>query len=335
MRKLILKISGVYKPTPTSNMDADSISDIVCMLCGNGYDSNVLLLCDGCNKGFHTYCLNLPAIPVGNWYCPGCRRNHPKPSEDSSSVVIQIKSDLPLYVVFIYERVSSKGQNDPEHGRVGMSTQNNVLLRYALERGLVVRGTAQEVCSARDPNRLTQLKSICKMLKRGECVLVHSVSRFSRNLAQGREMLEAIHNAGGWVYSVTDDVSSYDERFLTLLQSAQYESDQLSQKMRDAYERIRQHGGVIGQPPFGWGTFRDEHGIRHLQVDPDEQHVLVKLRDIYDRVQNATQTAALLNDIDTLRRGKPWTKNQIVKSLGSLANNSFSHDLRKALEECC
>ena len=314
----------------------ESYTDTVCVLCGNGDDANVLLLCDGCDKGFHTYCLNLPAIPVGSWYCPGCRRNQPSTnnSNNSNNNVAVSGARPAIRVVFIYERVSSKGQHAPEYGRVGMNTQNNALLRYALENGLVVRGTAQEVYSARDPSKLTQLNRICRMIKRDECVLIYSVSRFSRNLVRGREMLEAIHKAGGWVYAVTDNVSSFDNRFLILLESAQHESDQQSQKMKDAYERIRQHGGHIGPAPFGQTTFRDEQGIRRLQVDPGEQHILVKLREMHDRAKDATQTAALLNETSMLRRGKPWTKNQVVKSLGSLTNNSFSRDLRKALNEC-
>ncbi|KKM18238.1 hypothetical protein LCGC14_1667740, partial [marine sediment metagenome] len=248
----------------------------------------------------------------------------------------------PGLVIFFYERVSSKGQDEPQYGRVGMDTQNNVLLEFALKHGLIVRGTAREVHSARDPSQLTQLRSICRSLKKGQCVVIYSVSRFSRNLKQGREMVEAIHEAGGWVYSVTDHVSSYEERFLLLLQEAQAESDRLSKKIHDAYDRIRRHGGHIGPPPYGWTTYHDESGIRRLITDSEEQRVLVKLRQMYDRTDDcdssarcalARQTAALLNDAGLLRRGKPWTRNQVIKSLGSLANNTFSKDLRGALGE--
>jgi DNA invertase Pin-like site-specific DNA recombinase len=237
--------------------------------------------------------------------------------------------------VFLYERVSSKGQNEPEYGRVGMDTQNNTLLKFSLENGLVVRGTVREVHSARDPSKLTQLQNICSMIKEGECVVVYSISRFSRNLAQGREMVEVIHKAGGWVWSVTDHTSSYEERFLHLLQEAQAESDRLSQKVRDAYDRIRRHGGHIGPAPFGWTPYHDDDGIRRLMIDPQEQQVLVKLRQIYDRSHDANQTAALLNEagVGYSRRGKTWNATQVVRCLGSLANNTFSKDLRNALGE--
>ena len=39
-----------------------------------------MLLCDGCDQGFHTYCLRprLFTVPSGDWYCPDCKeKNEP------------------------------------------------------------------------------------------------------------------------------------------------------------------------------------------------------------------------------------------------------------------
>ena len=32
------------------------------------------MLCDGCDKGYHIYCLEPPlqSIPAGDWFCPEC-----------------------------------------------------------------------------------------------------------------------------------------------------------------------------------------------------------------------------------------------------------------------
>mmetsp|Transcript_5207 Transcript_5207/g.10623 ORF Transcript_5207/g.10623 Transcript_5207/m.10623 type:complete len:241 (+) Transcript_5207:272-994(+) len=47
--------------------------DLVCSICHNGDDADVMLLCDGCDAGFHTYCLHMDRIPVDDWYCKRCR----------------------------------------------------------------------------------------------------------------------------------------------------------------------------------------------------------------------------------------------------------------------
>lgn len=32
-----------------------------------------MLFCDHCDRGFHTFCVGLEAIPNGRWECPSCR----------------------------------------------------------------------------------------------------------------------------------------------------------------------------------------------------------------------------------------------------------------------
>ncbi|KAK9709113.1 hypothetical protein K7432_018632 [Basidiobolus ranarum] len=47
---------------------------VVCEICNNGDDEGAMLLCDGCNRGFHIYCLRPPlkSIPTTDWFCPRC-----------------------------------------------------------------------------------------------------------------------------------------------------------------------------------------------------------------------------------------------------------------------
>ncbi|CAH1991650.1 unnamed protein product [Acanthoscelides obtectus] len=45
-----------------------------CEICGSRDNEDRMLLCDGCDQGFHMYCLDPPLdnVPEGAWYCPGC-----------------------------------------------------------------------------------------------------------------------------------------------------------------------------------------------------------------------------------------------------------------------
>eukprot|EP00092_Neocalanus_flemingeri_P068100 GFUD01083168.1.p1 GENE.GFUD01083168.1~~GFUD01083168.1.p1 ORF type:complete len:2042 (+),score=445.04 GFUD01083168.1:252-6377(+) len=51
-----------------------SIMKASCQFCHGGDNENALLLCDGCDKGYHTYCFKPPItiIPEGDWYCYEC-----------------------------------------------------------------------------------------------------------------------------------------------------------------------------------------------------------------------------------------------------------------------
>ncbi|XP_033314286.1 bromodomain adjacent to zinc finger domain protein 1A isoform X4 [Bombus bifarius] len=46
-----------------------------CRICRRRRDGDKMLLCDGCNKGHHLYCLQpkLNSVPDGDWYCKVCK----------------------------------------------------------------------------------------------------------------------------------------------------------------------------------------------------------------------------------------------------------------------
>ena len=44
---------------------------VLCQICGSKRGAPRMLLCDICNKGFHTFCIEvpLPGVPLGKWQC--------------------------------------------------------------------------------------------------------------------------------------------------------------------------------------------------------------------------------------------------------------------------
>lgn len=53
---------------------ADPLARYVCRVCSRGDAESAMLLCDGCDDSYHTFCLlpPLPEVPPGDWRCPVC-----------------------------------------------------------------------------------------------------------------------------------------------------------------------------------------------------------------------------------------------------------------------
>ncbi|KAK4470209.1 hypothetical protein MN116_005785, partial [Schistosoma mekongi] len=51
-----------------------SIMKVLCQICRRDNNEECLLLCDGCDRGYHTYCFRpqLSNIPTGDWFCYDC-----------------------------------------------------------------------------------------------------------------------------------------------------------------------------------------------------------------------------------------------------------------------
>ncbi|XP_066525550.1 bromodomain adjacent to zinc finger domain protein 1A isoform X2 [Hoplias malabaricus] len=70
---------------------AKSILNARCKVCRKKGDGENMLLCDGCDRGHHIYCVRpkLKAVPTEDWFCPECRpkqRSHRINSRQRSSI---------------------------------------------------------------------------------------------------------------------------------------------------------------------------------------------------------------------------------------------------------
>lgn len=258
-------------------VENNELDNTVCMLCNNGENDHVLLLCDECDRGFHTYCINMNRVPEGTWYCPGC--THQRNEQEAQ----QKKQKYNGIRAHIYERVSSRGQDQPEYGRVGAKVQNNALLEFCINNDITPLTTTTEIGSAYKVGKTPKLNALISKVKKGEPILVYSVSRFSRNIEEANKMLSKIHNKWSYVWSITEGIKSHEVDFKEYIKSSENESKMLSNRIIDSHKRIKALGGFTGRKkPFGYSIYKDDNGVRRLKEHVLEQEVIKCIKDIYN-----------------------------------------------------
>jgi DNA invertase Pin-like site-specific DNA recombinase len=76
-----------------------------------------------------------------------------------------------------------------------------------------------------------------------DILIVHSICRFSRNMAGGLKILEKLENKCLKIYSVDDNIG-YDNihdkfRFRNIMNCAELETDKISHRVKQSYEKKR------------------------------------------------------------------------------------------------
>lgn len=76
-----------YSTLETSIDLSKSALNARCFSCRKSSNDDQLLICDGCNKGQHLYCVvpKLLKVPDGDWYCDNCKPEEIRPKKQRNN----------------------------------------------------------------------------------------------------------------------------------------------------------------------------------------------------------------------------------------------------------
>nr|CAH8829932.1 unnamed protein product [Trichobilharzia regenti] len=107
--------------------------DTNCEVCQRPDDEAHLLLCDHCDRGYHTYCLPTPlsSIPDGDWFCPDCVRHRvvPPDSTSNNAADTQIRRTTRRRLI---DSEAEESDNDELNTTLEESSSENLNLRHEL-----------------------------------------------------------------------------------------------------------------------------------------------------------------------------------------------------------
>lgn len=235
--------------------------------------------------------------------------------ENGDSVVKEIRPPYPenKKQVIGYVRVSTAMQvNDgfsleAQEGRIKKESDkmNGFLKSIYIDRG--ISGGSME-------KRLA-LERMMLNIRKGDWIVVNSVSRLARKTKDLLEIAEKIQREGCHLMIIDlnmDITSPSGKLILTMMGSqAQFEREITSERVKGVMQHLKKEGKLRTKPPYGWKMNPDHSTNASVHIHNDEeQEVITKIRTM--RSQNSdipiTTFAEVLNreGVPPPRESKKW-----------------------------
>ena len=234
--------------------------------------------------------------------------------------------------VYGYVRVSTQRQGKEVSGHVSIPIQKALMNRKYPD----IDEIYEECVSGKDIRKQKELNKLMKVIKKGDTVVVYSLSRLTRDFCGGAIVLNKFRTTGVEFLSLSEGFTynDYSNRLAinTLLATSTFQSEEISARVKASVDYRRQRGDVFGPPPFGMRVVRDKTNKRMFERDENEQKIIKKIVKIYrgldinynlavislvkDRRSIFTKIADYLNANNILYRNRnTWTNRSVKRVL--------------------
>lgn len=212
-----------------------------------------------------------------------------------------------------------------------IATQQHFCLKYCMDNHIKVEFIASDVnVSARFMNNLKkELGFFTKHLTPNySSIIIYDPDRLSRHSAKGQSFLEEMAALNidvhfvkqGYVYNKATP-SHIKHQIHTLLNNAEFYSNQTSERVKNTFKRKKMEGHQYGRPKFGY-KFKKVNGINKTIPHRNQQKTITLIKKLYRDLnrsndKNMTQVARLIIDELTSRkitnvRHKSFSTNMII-----------------------
>lgn len=176
----------------------------------------------------------------------------------------------------IYVRSSTKNQNNLQTNSASLEMQIFTCKKFAEKNNIDIVSIEQEVCSARKGLNQKILHHIINN-NNNIILIVFDISRFSRSIFDGTDLLKKCLDNNISLYSVKDNLIIRDmkdiQNFSNLLFNSQAESDAISNRVLESIKFRRSLGAYFGKDKYGY-TIVTENNIKKLIPNKNELNVI-------------------------------------------------------------
>lgn len=188
---------------------------------------------------------------------------------DKSLIILKSKA-------IIYARSSTKKQNDLMTNSHSLEIQTSNCIKFCFENNINIDKIETEIISARNSKKQKILLNIINTNK-NILLIVFDISRFSRNIFDGMNMLHKCIDNNITLYLLKDNMYIRDlndiTRFNNLLLNAHAESDAISFRIKKSIEFRKSNGIFFGKRKFGYDIIT-ENNKKKLKINENEQKII-------------------------------------------------------------
>lgn len=194
------------------------------------------------------------------------------------NIISQFESLNIIKTGIIYSRSSSKKQNDYLTNSNSLETQISSCVKHCINENINILKIEKEIVSARNGDKQKILLDIINSNK-NILLIIFDISRFSRNIFDGMDMLKKCIDKKIIIYSLKDNfyVKDFNDitKFNNILSNAHAhaESDAISFRVKKSIEFRKSKGEFLGKRRFGYDVVKEDNK-KKLKVNNQEQNII-------------------------------------------------------------
>lgn len=216
-----------------------------------------------------------------------------------------------------YIRVSTDYQVDDG---LSLEFQEKEIKEYALEHKLnLIKIYADKGKSGRQIKGRIYLEEVLEIMKKGDILLIYTLSRLARNSRECKNILHEINEKGCSFVSIKqklETVTPMGRAMVNMVMTFdELESDIISERVKDGMKMKKEKGEFLGRISYGWKLSNGKGS--DLIEDPEQQEVIRKIKDMKREREKVKDIIKYLvdNKIPPPKATKQWTKNTITNIL--------------------
>lgn len=215
-----------------------------------------------------------------------------------------------------YAAIYCRKSNANAGNELSFSVQKNICETFCKERNLEIIYCVIEEISGKNMNQMVELNKLLQRIEKDTLIVVCDVTRFSRNVLQGLQFIDKLLKKDSTIYAVCNCCCFNDKyidrhQFRSLLNQAELEHDQITDRINRSLKHRRRIGHKIGKAKYGYEIYYDNKGIRREKKHKLEQKTVSMIRRLLNNGKKIPDIVEYLNNSKVDFRGKEWNPSRV------------------------